>query len=334
MEPNPASRSHGLLGISPQIVRIRGLIEKLGRSRSSVLLLGESGTGKEVVAHGIYQCARQGVFVPIDCGAVVGPLMESDLFGHTRNAFTGAGEAKQGLIDLAHGGTVFFDEIDDLPLDLQVKLLRVLQEREIRPVGSLTRHKVDFRVIAATNRDLAVEVERGRFREDLYYRLKVVTLRLPPLRERKEDVPVLVEHLLSRLERRYVLTPEVRDAMLAFNWPGNVRQLENCIQSMVALNSGPILRHADLPSFIVNFRREHAPLHSLAAAAGVQGNGAAAADPMTEAPGEVIPLYEVEKGAIQNALLHTRNDCVMAAHLLGIGKSTLYRKLREYRLPH
>ena len=225
MSPVPASPSHGLLGISPLIVHIRGLIEKLGRTRTPVLLLGESGTGKEVAARAIYNCSRQGAFVPIDCGSVVGPLMESDLFGHTRNAFTGAGEAKQGLIDLAHGGTAFFDEIGDLPLDLQVKLLRVLQEREIRPVGSLARHKVDFRLIAATNRDLAREVEQGRFRQDLFYRLKVVTLRLPPLRERKEDLPVLIEHVLSRLDRRYILTPEVRDAMLAFDWPGNVRQL-------------------------------------------------------------------------------------------------------------
>ncbi|MSV28205.1 MAG: sigma-54-dependent Fis family transcriptional regulator [Bryobacterales bacterium] len=333
MDPHPASRSHGFLGISPQIVHIRGLIEKLGRSRSPVLLLGESGTGKEVAAREIYNGSRQGAFVPIDCGSVVGPLIESDLFGHTRNAFTGAGEAKQGLIDLAHGGTAFFDEIGDLPLDLQVKLLRVLQEREIRPVGSLARHKVDFRVIAATNRDLASDVERGRFREDLYYRLKVVTLRIPPLRERKGDVPVLIEHFLSRLDRRYILTPEVLDAMLAFDWPGNVRQLENCIQSMVALNSGPILRHADLPSFIVNHRRAYSPLQSLAAAVGFDG-GVAGVPMKVQEPQDVIPLCEVEKRAIQNALLRTQNDCIMAAHLLGIGKSTLYRKLKEYRLPH
>lgn len=313
--------SHGLLGISPQIVRIRGIIEKLGLSRSPALLLGESGTGKEVAARSIHEVESHGAFVPVDCGALVGALMESELFGHTRNAFTGAGEPKQGLLDLASGGTVFFDEIGDLPLDQQVKLLRLLQEREIRPVGSLTRHKVDLRVIAATHRDLTREVERGAFREDLYYRLKVVTLRLPPLRERKEDLDLLLDHFLAREDRTRVLTPEARDAMLAFDWPGNVRQLENCIQSMVALNSGTLLHFGDLPSFVLNHSRAN-------------GQAAALSSPPPSEPEPVVPLEAMERRAIENALAFTHNDCLMAAQLLGIGKSTLYRKLKQYRQNH
>jgi len=162
------------------------------------MLLGETGVGKEVVAQAIHEGNPSGNFVPIDCGSMVGPLMESELFGHTKGAFTGAGESKRGLIDLANGGTAFFDEIGDLSLELQVKLLRVLQEREYRPVGSLVRHKVELRVISATHRDLPREVARGTFRQDLYYRLNVITVRIPALRDRKEDIPLLLEHFLKK----------------------------------------------------------------------------------------------------------------------------------------
>src|SRR6267378_7746972 len=186
--------SHGLAGESPQICQIRRYIEKLGRSRSPVLLLGESGTGKEVVARAIHNVTSTGSFIPIDCGSLVGPLMESELFGHVKGAFTGAAQAKQGLIELANGGVAFFDEIGDLSLELQVKLLRVLQEREYRPVGSLIWHKVDLRVISATHRDLQREVACGTFRQDLLYRLNVVSVRIPALRERKEDILTLVKH--------------------------------------------------------------------------------------------------------------------------------------------
>src|SRR4051812_2802522 len=170
----------GFVGRSPRIAQIRGQIEKIGMTRTSVLIQGESGTGKEVAARALYNVNPRGQFVPIDCGSLVGPLMESELFGHTRNAFTGAGEAKRGLMDLANGGTAFFDEIGDLPLELQVKLLRVLQEREFRPVGSLQRVKVEVRILAATHRNLEREVKQGRFREALYHRLNVVRLTLPP----------------------------------------------------------------------------------------------------------------------------------------------------------
>lgn len=322
---------HGLVGQSPQIRQIRRQIEKLGKSTSPVLLLGESGTGKEVVARAIHDARAAGSFIPIDCGALVGPLMESELFGHAKGAFTGAASAKRGLIEMANGGTAFFDEIGDLPLEMQVKLLRLLQEREYRPVGSLERHKVEIRVLAATHRDLVQEVERGTFRQDLFYRLNVVILRLPPLRERKEDIPALIEFSLSRFGKTYSLTKETLDAMLSYDWPGNVRELQNSMQRMVAMNSGPLLHLADLPSSLQNFLAASRPNHfSMAAAV---SHPAAKAGGL-HAPGQspVLPLIEVEKRAIINALEYTKGDRMMAAHLLGIGRTTLYRKLKEYRL--
>src|SRR5579884_3345417 len=213
----------GFVGRSPKVVQIRSQIEKLADKRTPVLILGESGTGKEVAARALYNAAPRGQFVPIDCGSLVGPLMESELFGHTRGAFTGAGEAKKGLIEAANGGTAFFDEIGDLPLDLQVKLLRVLQEKEFRPLGSLTTRRSDFRIIAATNRDLAKEVEKGTFRRDLFFRLNVINLRLAPLRERREDVPALINHFLARAGGNYTITAEAMEVLLSYDWPGNVR---------------------------------------------------------------------------------------------------------------
>src|SRR5215469_13315656 len=196
--PQPAlARSHGLVGVSPQIAAIRHLIDKAARHKLPVLLLGESGTGKEVVARAIHNANPRGRFVPIDCGSLVGTLMESELFGHVKGAFSGATDHKKGLVEMADGGTAFFDEIGDLPLEMQVKLLRLVQEREFRAVGALNWRKVDIRIIAATHRDLKTEVARGRFRQDLYYRLNVFTIRLAPLRERKQDIPLLVEHFLA-----------------------------------------------------------------------------------------------------------------------------------------
>ena len=233
-----------LVGQSPRIRNVLRMVEKLGRCRWPVLLLGETGTGKEVVARSIHNLNPVGPFVTIDCSSLVGPLMESELFGHTKGAFTGAHMPKTGLIESANGGTAFFDEIGELPLDLQSKLLRVLQEKEFRPVGSLTQRRSDFRVIAATNRDLAKEVEKGTFRRDLFYRLNVVNLRLAPLRDRKEDIPGLIAHFLTRYGRGHTLTQETLETMLSYDWPGNVRELENCIQHMVAINSGPLLHAA------------------------------------------------------------------------------------------
>src|SRR5450432_2302804 len=189
--------THGLVGQSPQIALVRRKIEKASRNRLPVLLLGETGTGKEVVARGLHNANPRGQFVPIDCGSLVGTLMESELLGHVKGAFSGAVENKRGLVELADGGTAFFDEIGDLPLEMQVKLLRLLQEREFRPVGALQWRKVDLRIIAATHRDLKAEVAAGRFRQDLYYRLNVFTLRLPPLRERRGDVRLLIDYFLD-----------------------------------------------------------------------------------------------------------------------------------------
>ena len=316
---------HGFVGQSPQIRRVRELAEKVGRSRSPVLILGESGTGKEVVARALHNASATGAFVPIDCGSLVGPLMESELFGHTRGAFTGATDTKRGLIELADGGTAFFDEIGDLPLDLQVKLLRLLQEREYRAIGSLQRRKIDLRVIAATHRDLAAAVEKGTFRQDLYYRLNVITIRLPPLRERKEDIPLLVERFLERPHRRYTVTREVMDALMAYDWPGNVRELQNCLDRMTAVNSGPLLHTADLPSslqYSIDANRCGMPAMAVSAMAGGSGGG----------PGSVVPLDQVERTAILNALAKTKGDRAAAAHFLGIGRTTLYRKLKGYGL--
>lgn len=307
---------YGFVGQSPQIRRVRELVEKVGRSRSPVLILGESGTGKEVVARALHNAGNSGEFVPIDCGSLVGPLMESELFGHTRGAFTGAAESKRGLIELADGGTAFFDEIGDLPLELQVKLLRLLQEREFRAVGSLQRRKVNLRIIAATHRNLTAAVEKGTFRQDLFYRLNVILIRLPPLRERKQDIPLLVERFLERGDRRYSVTRETMDALMAYDWPGNVRELQNAIERMVAVSSSPLLHIMDLPSTL-QFSMEANCYEAPALAAVVSGDG-------------VVPLDQVERTAILSALAKTSGDRAAAAHFLGIGRTTLYRKLREY----
>src|SRR6202789_1817938 len=216
-----------LVGQSPRARQALRLIGKMGNCRWPALLLGETGTGKELVAREIHTRSQEGPFVIIDCSSMVGPLMESELFGHVKGAFTGAANAKQGLIEAANGGTAFFDEIGELPLDLQAKLLRVLQEKEFRPVGSLTTRRSDFRIVAATNRDLAKEVEKGTFRRDLFFRLNVVNLRLSPLRDRREDIPALINHFLARVGGNYSMTAEVIELMLTYDWPGNVRELEN-----------------------------------------------------------------------------------------------------------
>ncbi len=316
---------HGLVGQSPAIREIRAKIEQLETSRAAVLLLGESGTGKEVIARALHEAGGRGAFVPIDCGSLVGPLMESELFGHTKGAFTGATENKKGLIEIANGGTAFFDEIGDLPLDLQVKLLRLLQEREYRPVGSLHRQKVEIRVIAATHRDLHREVERGTFRQDLFYRLNVIKIRVPPLRERKEDIPRLVERFLSR-NGNYTVTPEVVEKLMKHDWPGNVRELQNAVECLTAMASGPLLQADFLPSAVVNSNTPD--LLRVAAAASAEPRSLPVA-PQTH---PVLPLLEVEKRAIIEALEYTKGDRAVTAQLLGIGRTTLYRKLKGYHL--
>jgi transcriptional regulator with PAS, ATPase and Fis domain len=335
--------THVLVGQSPRIRTILRLVEKLGRCRWPVLLLGETGTGKEVVARSIHNVSPLGdvsplgPFVTIDCSSLVGPLMESELFGHVKGAFTGATGTKTGLIEAANGGTAFFDEIGELPLELQAKLLRVLQEKEFRPVGSLIQRRSDFRVIAATNRDLAKEVEKGTFRRDLFYRLNVVNVKIAPLRDRKEDIPSLIAHFLARYGKNHSLTQETLEAMISYDWPGNVRELENCIQHMVAINSGPLLHVVELPSMLQNhLMAKRTQLLSLAVGS----------NPFPKPPGEalahehrsesgrppIVPLNQMERRAILDALAYTKGDRAIAANLLGIGRTTLYRKLKEYQL--
>ncbi len=322
---------HVLVGRSQWTREVQEKIDLLGQGRWPVLILGETGTGKEVVARMIHRkAASQEPFVTIDCSSLVGPLMESELFGHAKGAFTGAAYTKVGLLEAANGGTAFFDEIGELPLELQAKLLRVLQEKEFRPVGSLGTRRSDFRIIAATNRDLAKEVEKGTFRRDLYYRLNVVKVRLAPLRDREQDIPVLMDHFLARLGAKRSFTAEAMETLLTYEWPGNVRELENCIQQMVAISAGPLLLVSDLPSSLQNFRL-HSRSQFVAVAAAAASAGRAHAALPSAAPA-VLPLAEVERCAIKGALDRTNGDRALAARLLGIGRTTLYRKLREYQI--
>src|SRR5579871_5272023 len=338
MIANMDETRHVLVGQSPRTRQVLHLIQKLGKCRWPALLLGETGTGKEVVARAIHNISPTGPFVTIDCSAMVGPLMESELFGHVKGAFTGASVAKIGLIESANGGTALFDEIGELPLDLQAKLLRVLQEKEFRPVGSLTTRRSDFRIIAATNRDLAKEVEKGTFRRDLYFRLNVINIRLAPLRERREDIPALINHFLARVGGNYTITAETMEVMLNYDWPGNVRELENCIQHMVAINSGPLVHVGELPSMLQNhllakktqFMSVAVGSHPLAKPAGEAGAHEHRAVELNRPP--IVPLTQMERQAIMEALEYTKGDRAIAANLLGIGRTTLYRKLKEYQL--
>ena len=306
-----------LVGTSSKMQRLYKLILKASQGRYSVLIVGESGTGKELVARSIHYLGpnRDKPFCPIDCAGLVPTLIESELFGYVRGAFTGAVRSKQGLLEVAAGGTLFLDEIAELSVDLQAKLLRAIQEREIKPVGSTQRIPIDVRVIAATNRELDIAMREGRFRQDLYYRLNVLTLKLPPLRERKTDIPLLFNHFIERFSDpdRPIkgVSEEAMTRLMSYDWPGNVRELENVIERAVALGSGAVIHTVDLPTNL-----QTSPLPNAASLS----------------PEGIIPLRELEKRAILRALEELGGDKMMAARLLGIGKTTLYRKLREYQL--
>ncbi|HTX38803.1 MAG TPA: sigma-54 dependent transcriptional regulator [Bryobacteraceae bacterium] len=316
--------AHRMVGESPAIEHIRRLVGKAARSKLPVLLLGETGTGKEVVARAIHEANPAGQFVPIDCGSLVGTLMESELFGHAKGAFSGAVESKKGLVELADGGIAFFDEIGDLPLDMQVKLLRLLQEREFRPVGALQWRKVDLRIIAATHRNLKAEVAAGRFRQDLYYRLNVFTIHLPPLRERKQDIPLLIEHFL---EGRFHPSPELAATLLSYDWPGNVRELQHCLERLAALRSEGALRLSDLPSALVQHEAA-ASLDALSQVVHENVEDLPFAHVSPKSP--VISLPESERQTISAALAAASGARTRAAKMLGIGRTTLYRKMKEY----
>jgi two-component system response regulator HydG len=295
--------------------KVYRLIAKVAVKQHPVLIVGESGTGKELVARAIHSKGpwRDRPFVPIDCGALTPTLIESEMFGHVRGAFTGATQGRQGLLAAAGEGTVFLDEIAELPVELQSKLLRALQEREIKPLGSNERIQMKARIVAATNQDLEAALKRGTFRKELYFRLNVVSIKLPPLRDRREDIPGLVGHFLRKHKANESgiagVSDEVMARLMSYDWPGNVRELENCIQRALALGSVPEIRMIDLPSNLLYFVGE--PRHDQRSLA---------------------TLQEFEQRAILEALEATKGDRLRAAKLLGIGKTTIYRKLKEYGL--
>src|SRR5277367_69072 len=255
----------GLIGVSPKMQRVYRLIEKVSQHNYPVLILGESGTGKELVARSIHFSGtrRKDPFVPVDCSSLVPTLIESELFGYVKGAFTGATQAKTGLMQSAGSGTLFLDEIGDLPVDLQAKLLRALQEREVKPVGSNDRISIATRIIAATNRDLDEAVRQGQFRQDLFFRLNVVQIKLPPLRERKSDIPILVNSFLEKFSDPNgsvrTISQDAMTRLIGYDWPGNVRELENAIERAVALGSGPLLHVGDLPSNLQHTDGDRAP---------------------------------------------------------------------------
>ncbi|HET7208719.1 MAG TPA: sigma-54 dependent transcriptional regulator [Terriglobales bacterium] len=305
-----------IIGRAPEMEKLYRIVAKAAQSSHPVLILGESGTGKELVARSIHFSGpfHDKPFIPVDCGSLVPTLIESELFGYVKGAFTGAQQSKDGLLAIAEGGTVFLDEVAELPVDLQAKLLRAIQEKEIRPVGSTKRVTINVRILAATNRDLEQAVAQGSFRRDLYFRLNVLSLRIPPLRERRQDIPLLAEHFLERLNRsssfEHVLSDEAVKAMLAYDWPGNVRELENCLERACALTTGPVIYVQDLPS-------------SITGASSALTSG-------TSPTAKIIPMAELEKQTIIRAIEQLNGDKLLAARLLGIGKTTLYRKLKEY----
>jgi DNA-binding NtrC family response regulator len=322
-----------LIGRTPPMLKVWDDIDRIGTNPWPVLILGETGTGKELAARTVHS-RTSGPFVVVDCSALVGPLMESELFGHVKGAFTGAAATKIGLIEMANGGTAFFDEIGELPLDLQAKLLRVFQEKEFRPVGSVHTRKSDFRMVAATHRNLVAEVERGKFRQDLYYRLKVITLRLPSLRDRAEDIPELIRHFLGRYGNGCEFEHRIMDAMLTYDWPGNVRELESCVQHAVAHCRGDRIGLQDLPTPIANHVIAcQSDVLTMATAVGHSPADKLMPDQDSHpVPQEILPLREIERRHILRVLDYTRGDRASTAMHLGIGRTTLYRKLKEYGL--
>ncbi len=305
-----------IVGRAPEMEKLYRMIGKAAHSSHPVLILGESGTGKEMVARSIHFSGpfHDKPFIPVDCGSLVPTLIESELFGYVKGAFTGAVQSRDGLLAIAEGGTVFLDEVGELPVDLQAKLLRAIQEREIRPVGSTKRITINVRILAATNRDLEQAVAQGTFRRDLYFRLNVLSLKIPPLRDRRQDIPLLTGYFMERLSRsaghERTLSDEAMKALLAYDWPGNVREFENCLERACAFTSGPVIQVGDLPSAI----------HGVPATPSTAGNGKA----------HIVPMAELEKQTILSTIAQLNGDKLLAARMLGIGKTTLYRKLKEY----
>lgn len=318
---------HGLVGQSPAISEIYSIIERISNSRTTVLLRGESGTGKRMIARGIHRAdkkRRDKAFVEISCGALPKEIIESELFGHSKGAFTGAINDRKGRFELAHGGTILLDDIDSLSMDLQVKLLRVLQEKEFERVGENRTIKVDVRIIASTNQELEKAVAEKRFREDLYYRLNVISIRIPSLRDRKDDLPLLVEHFVSMYSKENnkktkAVSQDVMDILTNYDWPGNIRELENIIERAVILDTDSIIAKEDLPEIILT--RSVALSPSEAINYKTDDN-----IPLKDA------LKEPEKVYILKILEEAGWNKKKAAKKLGVNRTTLYNKLRKYDL--
>jgi DNA-binding NtrC family response regulator len=315
---------NGIVGSSSKIQDVLRMVARLKDTRAPVLIAGESGTGKELVARAIHYRGlfAKRPFVAVDCGSLVPTLIESELFGYEKGAFTGALRSKDGLFQSANGGTILLDEIGELSMEMQAKLLRVLQEKEVRPVGSNQKVKVDVRIIAATNRDLESAYKEGRFRKDLYFRLNVVTVHLPPLRERKSDIVPLVHYFLDKFApgKVFSISAAATRCMMQYEWPGNVRELENCIERAVALGSEKTIDVADLPQSVTS-NRDSGPL-----------------DDETVASHPVVPaardtdLEELERATIQRVFEQVHGDKALARKMLGISRATLYRKLKRYHI--
>jgi two-component system response regulator AtoC len=315
-EEHAAMSLEALVGKSPAMQTVFAKIKRAAPSDSTVLLTGESGTGKELVARAIHQLSmrRDMEFVPVDCSALVESLLESELFGHVKGSFTGAHQTKHGLFELANHGTFFFDEIANLSLNIQAKLLRVIQEREFMQVGNQKRHKLDIRIIASSNRDLREAIKAGDFREDLFYRLSVIPIRLPPLRERTGDIPLLVDHFIRKYNQKS--KREVKGVSAAamkmlslYPWPGNVRELEHTIERILILEDGDLIQPEHLPSFI----------------SGRQGDFQVFSD------GE-LTLEELERRYLQFILRRTKGNQSEAARIMGINRKTLGQKIQKYNL--
>ncbi|MFZ0519536.1 MAG: sigma-54 dependent transcriptional regulator [Candidatus Acidiferrales bacterium] len=315
---NTETELDGIVGTSGKIQDVLRMISRLKETRTPVLITGESGTGKELVARAIHFRGPLAAmpFVAVDCGSLVPTLMESELFGHEKGSFTGALKSKAGLFQAANGGTIFLDEIGELPLELQAKLLRVLQEKEVRPVGSNDKVPVDVRVIAATNRDLESAYRGGTFRKDLFFRLNVVTIHVPALRERRSDIPQLAHYFLDRYApgENIQVTPAAMKSFLQYEWPGNVRELENCIARAVALGDHRTIDVEDLPPSIRSAQD---------AESGASGGSAVS----------TTALADLERMTILRVFEKAGGDKALAGKMLGISRATLYRKLKLYNIP-
>jgi two-component system, NtrC family, response regulator HydG len=319
-----------ILGDSPAMNQVRAMISSVATTDATVLILGESGTGKELVARMLHDQSnrQQGPFVPVNMAALPRDLVESVLFGHEKGAFTGADKAQPGSCEMSHQGTLFLDEIGEMELSLQAKLLRFLQERTVQRVGSNKTTKVNVRVVAATNRDLQEHIREGRFREDLYYRLHVIPIIIPPLRERPGDIAHLATHFLERAAVRYhknlrAFSSEALQSLVSYDWPGNIRQLENAVERIAILSKGPNIQREDLPpEVLLESPRPPisiAPPVSTAAGLSSQDEG-------------LKPIEQMEKQAILDALRQTRGNVSLAAKKLGLGHATVYRKLKRYAI--